>query len=117
MEAQARGDININIDEIAKLKLLRQRKKKVTIEKDSRTTKFIIHDLNFENIDDWDLFNQEDSSNSISDEPLNPNLAEKSIRDIINLRKESLTKRLSQLKKIPISEHHRSANMGASMSS
>lgn len=49
--------MNINIDEIARLKLLRQRKKKVTIEKDMTTTKFTIHDVNFENIDDWDLFN------------------------------------------------------------
>lgn len=42
MEAQAAGEININIDEVAKLKLLRQREKKVTIEKDAKTTKFII---------------------------------------------------------------------------
>ena len=42
MEAQAAREININIDEVAKLKLLRQREKKVTIEKDAKTTKFII---------------------------------------------------------------------------
>ena len=71
------------------------------------TTKFIIHDVNFENIDDWDLFNQGDmSSNSITDdEPLNPNLKERSIRDIINFRKESLANRLIQLQRNPISEH------------
>ena len=38
---------------------------------------------NFENIDDWDVLNQEFSDSSINEQPLNPDLARKSILDII----------------------------------
>jgi hypothetical protein len=44
---------------------------------------FEIHDVNFDNIDDWDLFNNSFSENSLNSEPLNPDLAEKSIRKIL----------------------------------
>lgn len=91
------------------MKLLRQRQKTITIEKDQNTTRFIIHDINFENIDDWDLFNQ-DSSNSINDEPLNPTFAEQSIREIIMARKQSLAKRLNLVQKNPLSEHRGSSH-------
>ena len=54
------------------------------------------------------MFNQ-DSSNSINDEPLNPNFAEQSIREIIIMRKQSLAKRLNLVQKNPLSEHRGSS--------
>jgi hypothetical protein len=56
----------------------------------------VIHDIRFENIDDFNLLNKEESSDySLNSNPLNPNLAEKSIRDIIAQRKISLAKKLT----------------------
>ena len=56
----------------------------ITIDKGQFRTKFVIHDIRFENIDDYDLLTKEVSSDySLNSDPLNPNLAEKSIREII----------------------------------
>jgi 1-phosphatidylinositol-4-phosphate 5-kinase len=98
---------NTQRDEVARLKLLRQRQKTITFEKDHTATKFTIHDVNFDNVDDWDLLNQYDSDNSINSGPLNPNLAERSIREIIANRKSSLAKRLTMVQRNPLSEHTR----------
>lgn len=46
------------------------------------------------------MFNKDEENNSsISSGPLNPNLAEKSIKDIIQARKESLARRLTMIQR------------------
>lgn len=45
-------------ENLMNLKLLRQREKAITIERDHRKTTFHIHDVNFANIDDWDVLKQ-----------------------------------------------------------
>ena len=70
---------SVSIDSVAKMKFIRQGRKTVTIEKSAGSTKYTIHDVNFDNINDWDVFNKDTEDDSVSSGPLNPNLAEKSI--------------------------------------
>lgn len=55
LQAHEKGQ-DVNFDQIARLKLIKQGRKTVTIEKRAMSTKFTIHDVNFENIDDWNVF-------------------------------------------------------------
>lgn len=72
---------------------------------------FEIHDVNFDNIDDWDLFNNSFSENSLNSEPLNPDLAEKSIRKILSERKAALARRIHLVRLNPDSEHRGSQSV------
>ena len=83
----------------------------MTIEKTDQKTIFDIHDVNFENIDDWDIFNQSFSDNSLNSEPLNPDLAEQSIRKILQDRKAALARRLYLVRMNPNSEHRNSQSV------
>lgn len=83
----------------------------MTIQKNEKKTMFEIHDVNFDNIDDWDLFNQSFSENSLNSEPLNPDLAEKSIRKILQERKAALARRIHLVRLNPDSEHRNSQSV------
>ena len=95
---------------------MRQREKAITIERDHRKTTFHIHDVNFANIDDWDVLKQnlsaDGSSMSGSANVLsNTDLAERSIRQLIEDRRNSIRQKLAFVTENPSTEHRNSESI------
>ena len=56
LDTQSRRDANLLADDSGASRFMRPPEKTITIEKDNVQTCFTLHDVNFENIDDWDIF-------------------------------------------------------------
>lgn len=80
--------------------LVRAREKMITIEKNNQITKYTLHDVNFGNIDDWDVFkNGLSDAASLESAPLNLDCGETSIQEMLASRRDASKKTLTLIQR------------------
>lgn len=103
---------------LKQLKLMRQRERKITINRDQKKTTFMVHDVNFTNIDDWDLIHKNNDSDSDVQESIsnntpynNKSISGASLTDLINQRRRSIRDKLVNIQMAPQSEWRHSQSV------